>query len=86
VRLTPDVSGYPRRYSDGSFGASKDRRREDPANSQLTIAYLNAGQPGRLVTTATVRKRGKDLLVCEADVVLGDTARVHAVATFALVR
>jgi uncharacterized protein (TIGR00369 family) len=58
---------------------------EVPATSQLTIAFLNAGRPGGLVTTATVRKQGKALLVCEADVEQGESPLVHAVATFALV-
>jgi uncharacterized protein (TIGR00369 family) len=57
---------------------------EVPATSQLTIAFLNAGQPGALVATATVRKQGKTLLVCEADIDQGDSPLVHAVATFAL--
>jgi uncharacterized protein (TIGR00369 family) len=56
-----------------------------PATSQLTIAFLNAGRPGALVATASVRKQGKDLLVCEADIEQDDSPLVHAVATFALV-
>jgi uncharacterized protein (TIGR00369 family) len=57
---------------------------ETPATSQLTITYLRPGEPGRLVVTATVRKRGDSLTVCEADVEQDGTSLVHAVATFAL--
>jgi uncharacterized protein (TIGR00369 family) len=54
------------------------------ATSQLTVTYLDPGKPGRLVTTAQVRKRGKTLVVCDADVEQDGRALVHAVATFAL--
>ncbi len=57
---------------------------ETPATSQLTITYLRPGEAGRLVVTATVRKRGDKLTVCEADVEQDGTSLVHAVATFAL--
>ena len=54
------------------------------ATSQLTVTYLNPGKPGRLVATAQVRKRGKSLVVCDADIEQDGEAVVHAVATFAL--
>ena len=57
---------------------------ETPATSQLSITYLHPGKPGRLVVTATVRKRGERLTVCEADVEQDGTSLVHALATFAL--
>jgi len=58
---------------------------ETPATSQLSITYLRPGKPGRLVVTATVRKRGESLTVCEADVEQEGKSLVHALATFALV-
>jgi uncharacterized protein (TIGR00369 family) len=58
---------------------------EVPATSQLSITYLRPGKPGRLTVTATVRKRGESLVVCEADIAQEDTSLVHALATFALV-
>jgi len=59
---------------------------EAPATSQLSLTYLRPGKPGRLVVTATVRKRGENLTVCEADVEQEGKSLVHALATFALVR
>jgi uncharacterized protein (TIGR00369 family) len=58
---------------------------EVPATSQLSITYLRPGERGRLVVTATVRKRGESLTVCEADVVQDEKSLVHALATFALI-
>jgi uncharacterized protein (TIGR00369 family) len=58
---------------------------EVPATSQLSITYLRPGKPGRLEVTATVRKRGQNLTVCEADVEQDGKSLVHALATFALV-
>ena len=57
---------------------------ETPATSQLTLTYLRPGRPGRLVVTASVRKRGESLTVCEADVEQDGSSLVHALATFAL--
>ncbi|MQW75925.1 hotdog fold thioesterase [Nocardioides sp. dk4132] len=57
---------------------------EVPATSQLTVTYLRPGKPGTLVVTATVRKRGENLTVCEADVEQDGKSLVHALATFAL--
>jgi uncharacterized protein (TIGR00369 family) len=57
---------------------------EVPATSQLTIAYLRAGQEGLLQVTAEVNKRGEHLLVCEADVEQDGRPLVHAVASFAI--
>ena len=58
---------------------------ETPATSQLSLTYLRPAKPGRLVVTATVRKRGENLTVCEADVEQEGRSLVHALATFALV-
>lgn len=57
---------------------------ETPATSQLTLTYLRPGQPGRLLVTAEVRKRGDSLTVCEADIEQDGKSLVHALATFAL--
>lgn len=57
-----------------------------PATSQLTVTYLTAGKPGPLVVVAAVRKRGKHLTVCDADVEQDGSTLVHAVATFALLK
>ena len=54
------------------------------ATSQLTVTYLNPGKPGQLVATAQVRKRGKSLVVCDADIEQDGEPVAHAVATFAL--
>lgn len=58
---------------------------EVPATSQLSLTYLRPGKPGTLVVTATVRKRGESLTVCEADVAQDGRSLVHALATFALI-
>jgi len=58
---------------------------EVPATSHLSVTYLRPGQPGTLLVTATVRKRGESLTVCEADVTQDGKSLVHALATFALV-
>lgn len=59
---------------------------EVPATSQLTVAYLTAGRPGRLVVTAQVRKQGEHLLVCDADIEQDGRTVVHAVASFAILQ
>lgn len=59
---------------------------EAPATSQMTIAFLNPGRPGRVVVNAEVRKQGAHLMLCEADVEQGEQTLAHAVATFAVVR
>ena len=57
---------------------------EVPATSQLTIAYLRPGTVGRMDVSATVRQRGRHLLVCEAEVAQAGKPVAHAMATFAL--
>ncbi|GEP33095.1 thioesterase [Nocardioides szechwanensis] len=58
---------------------------EGAATSQLSVTYLRPGKPGKLVVTATVRKRGENLTVCEADIAQDGQSLVHALATFALI-
>nr|WP_255668646.1 PaaI family thioesterase [Aeromicrobium duanguangcaii] len=57
---------------------------EVPATSQLTVTYLRPGKPGPLTVTATVRKRGDRLTICEAEIEQDGKSLVHALATFAL--
>ena len=56
-----------------------------PATSHLSVTYLRPGKPGRLTVTASVRKRGDSLTICEADVTQDGKSLVHALATFALI-
>lgn len=55
-----------------------------PATSQLSVTYLSPGSTGRLLVTADVRKQGKHLTICEADVEQDGETLVHAIATFAV--
>lgn len=59
---------------------------EKTATSQLTVTYLDPAQPGLLVATARVRKRGSALTVVEAEVEQDGEAVAHALATFALLK
>ena len=57
---------------------------DTPATSQLTVTYLRPGKPGALEVTASLRKQGDDLCVCEAEVEQDGETLVHALATFAV--
>jgi uncharacterized protein (TIGR00369 family) len=57
---------------------------ESPVTVSLTVTYLEPGRPGRLEAVARVRKRGKRLLVVEAEVVQGDDVVADALGTFAV--
>ena len=57
-----------------------------PATSQLTMAYLRPGRPGRLEASAHVGKQGAHLLVCQARVEQDGDVLAEALATFALVQ
>lgn len=57
---------------------------ESPVTVSLTVTYLEPGQPGRLTATARVRKRGKRLIVVEAEVVQGEDVVADALATFSV--
>ena len=59
---------------------------EVPATSQLTVTYLNPARTGPMVVTGRMRKRGKHLMVCDADVEQDGQPVVHAVATFGVVQ
>ena len=57
---------------------------ESPVTVSLTVTYLEPGQPGRLEARARVRKRGKRLIVVEAEVHQGDGVVADALATFSV--
>lgn len=73
---------------DTTMGAAIHSVAEDetPATSQLTVTYLRPGKPGPLTVTATVRKRGDRITICEAEVEQDGKSLVHALATFALIQ
>jgi uncharacterized protein (TIGR00369 family) len=56
------------------------------ATSQLTVTYLEPANPGRLVATARVSKRGSTLTIVEAEVEQEGRPIAHALATFALLK
>ena len=57
---------------------------ESPVTVSLTVTYLEPGRPGRLEARARVRKRGKRLMVVEAEVVQDDDVVADALATFSV--
>ena len=57
---------------------------DSPVTVALTVTYLEPGQPGLLEARARVRKRGKRLLVVEAEVVQGDDVVADALGTFSV--
>ena len=59
---------------------------ESPVTVSLTVTYLEPGRPGRLTAEARVRKRGKRLIVVEAEVTQDGDGDVvaDALATFSV--
>ena len=57
---------------------------ESPVTVSLTVTYLEPGRPGRLEARASVRKRGKRLLVVEGEVVQDGDVVADALATFSV--
>jgi uncharacterized protein (TIGR00369 family) len=57
---------------------------ESPVTVALTVTYLEPGQPGRLEARARVRKRGKRLIVVEAEVVQDGDVVADALGTFSV--
>lgn len=55
-----------------------------PVTVSLTVTYLEPGRPGRLEARARVRKRGKRLMVVEAEVVQDGDVVADALATFSV--
>ena len=57
---------------------------ESPVTVSLAVTYLEPGRPGRLEARARVRKRGKRLMVVEAEVVQDGGVVVDALGTFSV--
>jgi uncharacterized protein (TIGR00369 family) len=57
---------------------------QSPVTVALTVTYLEAGAPGRLVASATVRKRGTRLIVVEGKVEQGPDLLADALGTFSV--
>ena len=57
---------------------------DSPVTVSLTVTYLEPGRPGRLEAVAKVRKRGKRLMVVEAEVVQDGDVVADALATFSV--
>jgi uncharacterized protein (TIGR00369 family) len=55
-----------------------------PVTVSLTVTYLEPGRPGSLEARAKVRKRGKRLMVVEAEVVQDGDVVADALATFSV--
>ena len=62
--------------------AHADDRDSAPVTIEMKVTYLEPGQAGELVATATVRKRGKRLTIVEAEVQQGEDLVALALATF----
>jgi len=56
-----------------------------PVTVNLSINYLEAGQPGLLEARATVRKRGRRLVIVEAQVTQDGDLVAHATGVFTTV-
>jgi len=54
---------------------------EQPFTIQITVNYMKPGKPGRLTSTAQVRKGGERITIVEAEVVQEDEDEVIALAT-----
>ena len=57
---------------------------QSPVTVSLTVTYLEPGRRGRLEARAQVRKRGKRLMVVEAEVVQDGDVVADALATFSV--
>src|SRR4051812_27676393 len=53
-----------------------------PVTVDMRVTYLRPGQPGRVVADAQVRKRGKKIIVVEAEVTQDGETVALASATF----
>lgn len=54
---------------------------ERPVTIEIKINYLEPGRPGKLTSTAQVRKGGKRLVIVEAEVAQEDDGEIVALAT-----
>ena len=68
---------------DSAMGLAVFREDTAPVTIEMKVTYLEPGQPGRLRAEATVRKRGKRIMIAEVDVTdpAGD-AVAHGIGTF----
>lgn len=57
---------------------------ESPVTVSLAVTYLEPGRAGRLEARARVRKRGKRLMVVEAEVVQDGDVVADALGTFSV--
>jgi uncharacterized protein (TIGR00369 family) len=68
---------------DSAMGLAVFRGDNKPVTIEMKVTYLEPGRPGRLRASATVRKRGKRIMIAEVDVTdqAGD-AIAHGIGTF----
>lgn len=70
---------------DASMGAAvRTAGGDSPVTVSLTVTYLAPGHEGPLQARAQVRKRGKRLLIVQAEVLQGDDVLADALGTFAV--
>ena len=55
---------------------------EQPFTIQITVNYMKPGKPGRLTSTAEVRKGGERITIVEAEVVQEDEVIALATGTY----
>jgi uncharacterized protein (TIGR00369 family) len=71
---------------DAAMGAAvhrEDTGDDAPVTIEMRVTYLEAAPPGRLRASANVRRRGKRIIIAEADVLSEDgTAVAHGIGTF----
>ena len=71
---------------DTAMGAAVRREDTDdaaPVTIEMKVTYLESAQPGRLRAEASVRRRGKRIIIAEVDVTADDgTAVAHGIGTF----
>ena len=65
-------------------GAARASGGEQPVTVSLTVTYLEPARPGHLEAIARVRKRGKRLLVVEAEVRQDDDVVADALGAFSV--
>lgn len=70
---------------DAAMGAAvRTAGGDSPVTVALSVTYLEPGREGALEARATVRKRGKRLLIVQAEVLQGDDVLADALGTFAV--
>jgi uncharacterized protein (TIGR00369 family) len=71
---------------DTAMGAAVRREDTDdaaPVTIEMKVTYLEPAEPGRLRAAASVRRRGKRIIIAEVDVSADDgTAVAHGIGTF----